>query len=82
MSKSNKTKPKKQKIVISPEPIMECVAMIKNIVTDSITILQRKDRDQTMKLLTLTMEFNEKLEKLNQETIEMLEDESWREPKK
>jgi putative AlgH/UPF0301 family transcriptional regulator len=73
---------KTKRKVIKPDTIVECSAMIKNIYHDTITLLQRHDKETTIKLVENAIEFNEKLDKLNEETEKILNDQTWRESKK
>lgn len=59
----------------------ECYQLANNIIHDSMTILQRNDPFQKQLLLEAAFEFNEKLGKLNEETAEILADQSWRDSK-
>jgi len=70
------------KRVIKPDVYRECEISIRNIVNDTMVILQRNNPLQKQLLLENALEFNEKLGKLNDETIKILNDESWRDQKK
>lgn len=68
---------KQSSIQESREIINEVNTSINNMVVDTISLLQRKDKSTNEKLLGIWMDFGEKLGKLNQETIEILKAE-WR----
>lgn len=58
--------------------LAENQSRIHNIVSNSIIILQRKDKSQTQQLVSLAIDFNEELGKINLETARVLRDKSWR----
>lgn len=56
----------------------ECSIIINNIVQDTMVILKRPDPIQKQHLIELAIDFNEKLGQVNEETLEILKDKSWR----
>jgi len=59
----------------------ECYIMINNIVHNTRLILQRPDPMQKQLCKELGIEFNIKLDEINNETIKILKDNSWRKKK-
>jgi hypothetical protein len=56
----------------------ECNIMMRNIINDTASILQRNDKVQTKRLKELGIEFNINLGELNDEVEDILKDNSWR----
>lgn len=56
----------------SRELLNEVNVAINNMIVDTISLLQRRDKNTNEKLLGIWMDFGEKLDTLNKETVEIL----------
>lgn len=61
-----------------PDTTVEVNTAIHNMITDTITILQRRDAEQIKRLRELWIGFGVDLAELNAETVRILKDQSWR----
>mgnify|MGYP001589600412 CR=1 FL=1 len=60
------------------DSIQEFKLTVSRILNMYEILLMRKDKETNKKLTELGIEFNEKLETINQETLVILKDTSWR----